>query len=144
MKKILLASLLVLSLLLSLCACGAEEPAPTTTDPVETTAPVTEPTDPTKATEPTETEPANEPTYTITVVDEEGNPVSGVMVQLCLEACVPALTNADGVAEFFLEEADYKVSFVMIPEGYEPATEQTDFYFADGENTMTLTLKVKA
>lgn len=143
MKKLLTVSLLVLSLLLCLCACGEGEETPTT-DPAATTAPTEAPTE--APTDPTEevTEPSNEPTYTVTVVDEGGNPVSGAMVQLCLESCVPAITNENGVAEFFLDEADYKVSFVMIPDGYELAGEETDFYFADGENTMTLTLKAIA
>lgn len=143
MKKLLTVSLLVLSLLLCLCACGEGEETPTT-DPAATTAPTEAPTE--APTDPTEevTEPSNEPTYTVTVVDEGGNPVSGAMVQLCLESCVPAITNENGVAEFFLDEADYKVSFVMIPDGYELVGEETDFYFADGENTMTLTLKAIA
>ena len=87
------------------------------------------------------TEPAAKPTYTVTVVDENNTPIPGVIVQMCLEACVPGMTNADGVAEFFLPENDYKVSFVSIPAGYELVGDQTDFYFADGENTMTITLK---
>lgn len=143
MKKLFLVCVLVLSMLLCLCACGEGEETPTT-DPVNTTAPTEAPTEaPTDA--PTDpTEPDNQPTYTVTVVDEAGNPVSGAIVQLCLEACVPGVTNENGVAEFFLEENDYKVSFVNIPTGYELAGEETEFYFADGENTMTITLKAAA
>ena len=143
MKKILMVSLLVLSLLLCLCACGEGEPV-ATTEPVSTTAPTEAPTE--APTDPTEevTEPANQPTYTITVVDEAGNPVAGAIVQMCLEACVPGVTNENGVAEFFLAEDNYKVSFVKIPDGFELAGEETDFYFADGANTMTITLKAAA
>lgn len=142
-KKLLLVSVLILSMVLCLCACGEGEENPTT-DPVSTTAPTEAPTE--APTDPTEevTEPANQPTYTVTVVDESNNPVSGAIVQLCLEACVPAITNENGVAEFFLEENDYKVSFVNIPTGYELAGEETEFYFADGENAMTIVLKAAA
>lgn len=144
MKKLFLISVLVLSMLLCLCACGEGEENPTT-DPVNTTAPTETPTEaptdvPTDPTDPTDPE----PTYTVTVVDEAGNPVPGAIVQMCLEACVPAVTNENGVAEFFLAENDYKVSFVNIPTGYELAGEETEFYFADGENEMTITLKAAA
>lgn len=143
MKKFVLVCVLVLSMLLCLCACGEGEEK-TTTDPVNTTAPTEAPTDaPTEA--PTDpTEPENKPSYSVTVVDESGNPVAGAIVQLCLEACVPGVTNENGVADFYLPEAEYKVSFVNIPVGYELAGEETAFYFADGENTMTITLKAAA
>ena len=146
MKKLFLVTLMILSVLLCLCACGEGEENPTT-DPVSTTAPTEAPTDPTEepADAPTDpTEPENKPTYTVNVVDENNNPVPGAIVQMCLEACVPGVTNENGVAEFFLAENDYKVSFVNIPAGYELAGEETEFYFADGENTMTIVLKAAA
>lgn len=150
MKKILLVSLLLLSMLLGLCACGGGDETQTT-DPAATTAPTAdsgETTAPNETepdeTEPDETEPSNEPTYTVKVVDEANNPIAGAMVQLCMEACVPAVTNEEGVAEFFLEENDYKVSFVMMPAGYELTGEQTQFYFEDGSHEMTIVLKAVA
>ena len=133
--KHLLALTLVLVLMLGLCACGGN--GDVTTEP---TADATEPT--TEATEPT-TE-AAEPTYVVIVVDEENAPVAGAWVQLCLESCVPAMTDENGVANFFLEEADYKVSFTVMPPGYEYAGAEQEWYFADGENTMTITLKKSA
>ena len=138
--KRLMALALAMCLLLCLCACGGGNEDPT--DPVETPAP----TENNEATvETTEaTEEVKEPTYTVTVVDEANNPVVGAWVQLCLEACVPAATNENGVAEFFLEENEYKVSFTMMPEGYDYATEEQEWYFADGENTMTIVLKAVA
>ena len=133
--KHLLALTLVLVLMLGLCACGGNGDV--------TTEPTTEATEPTtEATEPT-TE-AAEPTYVVTVVDEENAPVAGAWVQLCLESCVPAMTDENGVANFFLEEDDYKVSFTVMPPGYEYAGAEQEWYFADGENTMTITLKKSA
>lgn len=135
--KRLLALALTLCLMLCLCACVGN------TDTNSATEPTTESTEPTtESTEPT-TE-AAEPTYVVTVVDETNAPVAGAWVQLCLESCVPAMTDENGVANFFLEEDDYKVSFTVMPPGYEYAGEEQEWYFADGENTMTITLKKSA
>lgn len=138
MKKILSIALM-LCLVLSLCACGSAED----TTPATTEAPVVVTEAPTEA--PVETEaPVAEGmvTYTVTVVDAEGNPFSGVMVQVCLDACIPAVTNESGVAQWTLEEADYKVSFLSVPEGY--TAEAENFYFEAGSTEMTLTLTAEA
>ena len=129
--KRFLALVLALGLMLSLCACGGDERPEVTTEP---TTEATEPT--TEATEPT--------TYVVTVVDQDNAPVAGAWVQLCLESCVPAMTDENGVANFFLAEDDYKVSFTVMPPGYEYAGEDQEWYFADGENTMTITLQKTA
>ena len=135
--KRLLALVLALGLMLCLCACGESG------DPEVTTEPTTEATEPTtEATEPITD--AAEPTYVVTVVDQDNVPVAGAWVQLCLEACVPAMTDENGVANFFLEEDDYKVGFTVMPAGYEYVDDVEAWYFADGENTMTITLKKSA
>lgn len=132
--KRLLAMAMALMLALCLCACGGN------VEPEVTTEPTTEATEPTtKATEPTEA--VNEPTYVVTVVDQDNAPVVGAWVQLCLEACVPAMTDNNGVANFYLDENDYKVGFTVMPNGYEYIDEQQEWYFADGENTMTIVIK---
>lgn len=133
--KQLIALFLVFGMMLCLCACtNADITDPTTEPTTKTTVPTT------NATEPTTEEPAD-PTYVVTVVDEENAPVAGAWVQLCLESCVPAMTDENGVANFFLEEADYKVAFTVMPPGYEYAGEEQEWHFAEGENTMTITLK---
>ena len=132
--KRFLALTLSLCLLLCLCACGSSQPEVTEPPVDNTTEPVTDPVDET-------TEPVAEPTYTVTVVDQDNVPVAGAWVQLCLEACVPAVTDENGVASFFLEENDYKVGFTVMPEGYEYAGEEQQWYFAEGENTMTVVIK---
>lgn len=132
--KRLLALVLALGLMLCLCACGSDvAPDPTTEPTTEATVPTTEPT--TDGTE------ATEPTYVVTVVDQDNAPVAGAWVQLCLEACVPAMTDENGVANFYLEENEYKVGFTVMPAGYEYVDEQEAWYFADGENTMTIVIK---
>lgn len=138
MKKILSIALM-LCLILGLCACGSADETATTTEgaPAVTDA-VTEAVEPAD-----ETEAAAEGmvTYTVTVVDEEGNPIAGAMVQLCLDACIPGVTNEAGVAEFTLAEADYKVSFLTVPAGY--TAEAENFYFENGSTEITLTLKAE-
>ena len=83
-------------------------------------------------------------TYTVTVTDEQGNPISGMMVQLCKDACIPAVVDANGTATWTVAEDDYKVSFLNLPDGYTYTTEETEFYFADGETSMTIVLKAEA
>lgn len=131
------AVMMALCLMLCLCACGnhsEDNPEVTTTVPT-TTAP-TQPT-----TKPTE--PVAEPDYKVTVVDEGGNPIVGAWVQLCVEdgTCTPASTNEKGEAGFYLDEYNYKVSFMVLPEGYEYTSEQDTWYFEDGKTEMTIVLK---
>lgn len=129
---------LLLCMMLSLCACGGKE---NTAAPAETEAPAVETTE-----APAETEAAlaeGMVVYTVTVVDEEGNPVVGAMVQLCKDSCVPGVTDESGVATFTLAEDDYKASMLSMPEGYAYAGETTEFYF-EGGSAVTITLKAAA
>lgn len=139
-KRLLLLAL-ALCMVLGLCACASEEPNPTENN--DATSPV--------ASDPVESDVATDPgvedgkvVYTVTVQDEAGNPVAGAMVQICLEACLPTVTNEQGVATWTMEEAGYKVSFVTLPAGYDYATDAQEFYFEDGSYEMTLTLKAVA
>ena len=137
MKRVLIP-VLALVLVLALCACsgnGGSETTVSTTAPVETTAPVGT------------TVPVEQGGYTVKVVDEGGNPISGALVQLCKDSCVPTTTDENGVAAWrSAEEADgYKVSFLKLPDGYAYVDESvTDFYYGSGETEMTITLKAVA
>lgn len=133
--KSLLAVVLMLTMALSLCACGGSEAPAETEAPAVTEAPV--------VTEAPETEaPAEEEGgYTVTVLDESGAPIAGAMVQLCKDACVPGVTDAEGVAKFNLPEDTYKVSFLALPAGFTYVDEAQEFYFEDGSMEMTITLK---
>ncbi len=146
MKK-LFAALLLICMVFSLCACGGNTPTePQGTQPQQTQNQETEPlvTDP-QPTQPDVTEP-NGVTYTVKVVDEGGNPVAGVMVQLCAEICMPKFTDADGAAVYTNQEerSDYKASVTSYPAGYEALGEQTDFYFEQGSYEVTITVKAVA
>ena len=134
MKKLalMLAVLLALSCLLMAC----DTPAPDTDTTADTT--VTEaPTDaPTEASTEAPTEaPSTKVTYTVTVKDQNGDPVEGAAVQMCDDkGCkMPAATNAEGVVTFTYDPSNYHITIVECPEGYTADPEQA-FYF-EGEAT---------
>lgn len=137
MSKKILAAMLAVMLLLGLCACGEPEqtqPSTEATGTTESTGAVPETTEATVS--------DGKVTYTIKVVDEDGKGISGVMVQLCKDSCMPGFTNAEGVAEFKVVAADgYHASVTDIPDGYAYATEQTEFDFASGVTEVTIVLK---
>lgn len=136
------AAVLLLTLVLCLCACGGSGEKTPETEAPETEAPVVETEAPAVETEaPTEAEFNG---YTVTVQDEEGNPIAGAMVQLCQDTCFPSMTNESGVAMFDLEEADYKVAFITMPAGYTYSSEVQEFYFESGSKEMTIVLKAEA
>lgn len=140
-----------------------ETPSTSTTvlgsaDPTDPSQPNVDPTvpsddDPINPTESTNNGPTVAPTqgqptqpvdgkanYTVIVTDEAGNPIPGAFVQLCLESCIPCMTNAQGVASYpNMAVADYKVSFITVPGGYQLPTD--NFYFEKDSYEMTLVLK---
>ena len=78
--------------------------------------------------------------YTVTVTDAEGNPISGVMVQLCRDACYPGVTDASGRAEFQIPEADYKVSLLTVPEGDTDSADTQEYHFETGSKSLHIVL----
>jgi len=139
MKKFLII-LMAFCLAFSLVACGGNgngekegKEEETTLDVKDTTDKVEDTTD--------EIVDDGKATYTVKVCDEAGNPIAGAMVQICKDTCFPGMTDENGVATFNVLEDEYKVSFLALPEGYTYAYETTEFYFEDGSNDITLTLK---
>ena len=63
--------------------------------------------------------------YRVFVYDEDGNPVKGVIVQLCDEStCSFQKTKADGMATFQVDEPKvYDVHVGKVPEGYQTSDE---------------------
>ena len=127
---------LALCMVFTLCACGGtnevgnnstnKATTPATTAPQETTAPV---------------EKLN--TYTIKVVDKEGNPMAGVKVQLCEESengqCfLPVTTDENGVAVYEKEAGAYKAAINKMPAGYK--CDKDYVYFGDD---MEVTIELK-
>lgn len=79
--------------------------------------------------------------YTVNVVDELGNAVKGVNLQICTDTfCLPPMeTDENGTAVYeFDKTMDFKIQFNSVPEGYELPTEK--FSFPDGSTEATLTL----
>lgn len=62
--------------------------------------------------------------YAVSVVDQNGDPVPGVMIQVCNdETCMVYTTDEAGACEFELEPFAYEVHLLKLPEGYEGDTE---------------------
>lgn len=144
LKNILLC-LLVLGTVLCLCACG-ESADTSSADSTEQSENVSA--ESSAAQSEAESEVSSEPeqtaAFTVTVVDGDGNPVSGVMVQICKDACLPAMTDAEGVATFNTEITDgYKLSVMSCPEGY-TYTGEAEIYLESGAAEYTLTLQKDA
>lgn len=139
--KRFLALLLMLCIVLSFAACSEKEDDTGDTNESQSVETTTEGGN----NETTEEDTSSDlTTYTITVVDEAGNPMPGVMVQICQDTCLPGITDANGVAQFSVTEADYKASVASMPEGYSYSTEEDAFYFENGSYELTITLKANA
>ena len=144
MKK-MIAMLMLAAMMLSLCACGGNvEPTAAPTAPNATEAP-TEP-QPTPPSEPAPTEPTGK-SYTVKVVDEGGNPVAGVKVQICdaNNSCrAPKTTNEQGIAVYENQaEGEYKAQLNKRPtEGYE-VLQPMETYYPFGDAT-EVTIVIKA
>ncbi len=127
-KKIM-AGVLVLCMMLCFCACGGNGDDGTTTTTESTTESTT----------------VQQTAFKVKVVDEAGNPVAGVMVQICKDSCVPAMTDAEGVATFTnMEITDgHKLSVMTCPAGYE-YTGEAEIYLESGITEYTLEIKAVA
>ena len=144
-KKItyMLMSALVATASLGLAACGSDSDNGAETTTSATNNEVSTPEETTKQEDTTVAEDDNKVAYQVKVVDEDGNPIASAMVQMCKDSCVPAVTNADGVAEFKLAADDYDVKFIELPAGYTYSGDEQVFKFADDETELTITLKAE-
>ncbi len=154
-KKTLTGLLSVLCVLLCslviFCACtGENTPAETNATEAPTEAPATETVPETNEETNSETDPETvvdgKVTYTIIVVDADGNPVEGVEVQMCDvdgTCLLPVKTDANGVATFEKDEATYYVTIAACPEGF-VADSETKHNFAEGTTEMTVTIEKAA
>lgn len=144
MKKLILilaAVMLMSALFLTACNSGngAKETEANTNAPTESngaTVPGT------TAETPAATEATTKVTYTVTVQDQDGNPVAGARVQMCQdELCMlPKTTNADGVATFEEDKATYRAKLATLPEGYTADMNAYHEFPADStEVTITVT-----
>ena len=135
MKKLTTFVCLLLCLAALLCACGPAAPSTTNKAPEATKAPET-----TKAPA-TTAAPSTDVTYTATVVDQDGKPMAGVVIQFCDDANIcklPVTTNAEGKVTVTYAPANYHVSVTVVPEGY--TAEADGYYFEEGSTEITVKL----
>ena len=129
LTKKLLAVLLSLLVVFSLCACGADTSS--SKDDVSSSE--------IASSEDTSSEEKTSK-FEVKVVDANGNPVEGVMLQICKDSCIPAKTDANGVATFNIEvTSEHKLSVLSCPAGYE-YTGEAEVYMEDGATEYTVEL----
>ena len=79
--------------------------------------------------------------FVVKVVDQDGNPVAGVVVQVCNDStCVPmGSTDANGEAKRPSMNGSYAAKITELPDGY--SVEDIDAYYdlVDGKVTITVT-----
>lgn len=132
----LLAILLALFVVFSLCACGGN----TDTD-VKDDDTVNSEVDSSEEDTSSEEESA---AFEVKVVDASGNPVEGVMLQICKDSCIPAKTDADGIAKFNIEITDgHKLQVLSCPAGYQ-YTGEAEVYLEAGSSEYTVELSEAA
>ena len=100
--KRFLAFVIAILLCFSMCACGEEETANTTSSQQSNTETVKKPT-----------------RFTVTVADQNGNLIEGVVLKLEKNSTVTARSNNQGVATFPPVNTDgYKLYVLSCPQGY--------------------------
>lgn len=125
MKKIL-ALILALGMILSLCACGSETNGPTENEPIKNT----------QNDQQASSKDDTSPKFKVTVVDQNGDAVPNAMVQLCKDSCLPKQADENGVAIFDTEITDgYKLSLMSCPEGYETEYVADNYIYLESDIT---------
>lgn len=84
---------------------------------------------------------ATSATYTFTCVDQNGDPVTGVMINVCTdESCTPMPVDENGVLSFESMPYEYHIQVILVPDGYEFDKTQ-EFYttLEGGEMVLTMT-----
>lgn len=149
MKK--LFSLLALTTILGLTACGptsnpTTEPSvgPTSTPTTSVEEPTT---NPSTTTNPTFTLPdtSDEPVtyeFGVTVLYEDETPFAGARVQACTEdgskCFMPVSTNEEGYATLNLELGTYVVHVINVPEGY--YYDEDGYIISEANQSVTIVL----
>jgi hypothetical protein len=121
MKK-LIAILLALGLLFCFCGCGSsQEKTDINSTPVA---------------ENISSKEEAQQKFTVTLLDQNGDPVPNVMVQICKDTCLPKPTDANGIATFDFETTDgHKLSLFSCPQGYETEYVGTNYIYLEDDLT---------
>ncbi len=146
MKRLIMI-LLALCLCLSFVACN--EGGETTTEADNKSEAPAESGEPTgEVTEAPGSDEVTEPAFTgykVTVTDKDGNPISGVQIQMCdSNGCkLPKGTGEDGTVTFDYETSDFHVLIAATVEGYAVDTTE-EYYFTNGSKELTIELEKAA
>ncbi len=142
MKRILTLTLAAcLALCMMMCAVACDDAGEDTTDSATDTATETAAETPTESE--SETTENTKKAYTVSVVDDEGNPVNGVAVKICVgESCqLPRITDATGQVTFSIDNPENLEIGIQIlgkdsPEGYDYPTDK----ILTDDTTVTVTV----
>ena len=86
-------------------------------------------------------EKANAGEYVINVVDQDGNPVEGVMANLCNDStCNMVKSDDKGVMTFNGKPFAYHITILKVPEGYSFDANE-ELHTSDQPGTMTITIQ---
>ena len=88
------------------------------------------------------TKKAEKAPYTIKVVDQNGNAVAGVKVQMCDDAglcLIPTATNEEGIATYKYQEGNFHVLINTLADGYTVDDMSVYYYFTGREVTIEIT-----
>lgn len=82
-------------------------------------------------------------TYIVTYLDQNGEPVPGVMCQVCDDSmCQVFVSDANGICQFTLPAKSYEIHTLKLPDGYDGDTSTvTNAPMQGGELTFSLTKK---
>ena len=148
MKRFLILALALVLMLTFVVACNDKTPeVPDNNDDKTEQPDNNQPADPDDKTE-EPTQPAKV-TYTITVKDQDGNPIADVEAQICVDGVCkkPNVTNENGVVTFTMDDPGESVLSLQINEGGSPAGYEypTDKIAIEaGQTEVTVTLNKKA
>ena len=79
--------------------------------------------------------------YTVLVVDQAGEPVAGVFVNVCTDTfCMPYQTDQEGRITFTGEKEIYHLKIIKAPEGYGYNPDE-EMYIGGDQTEMTLTVQ---
>ena len=79
-------------------------------------------------------------TYTIYVVDQNGDPVPDCSIGMCVDTgCMPIEANEDGVAVYTGAPQKYHLKVIDAPDGYD-YPDDTDIFVGPESGSQTLTI----
>ncbi|MBQ7397532.1 MAG: hypothetical protein IJW09_01745 [Clostridia bacterium] len=149
MKKFLIIALTIVLMLTMLVACNDDTSEVPDNNNDKTEQPDNnQPADPNDGKEDEPVKPAKV-TYTITIKDQDGNPIAEVEAQICVDGVCkkPNVTDENGVVKFSMDDPGDSTLSLQIneggsPAGYEYPTEK--IAIEAGQTEVTVTLNKKA